>query len=298
MDPRLSEDYKACLKLARSHYENFPVASWFLPSKLRPHIAAVYAFARVADDFADEEEDYKVRLRNLRAWRRGLRAALRALPSPLRLVLRPPSGQASPLPMGEGILRAVAASVREGLVPSTELYRLLDAFEHDAKENGYGSMQELLSYCRNSACSIGRILLHLFRMRDAKVVRASDSLCTALQLTNFWQDFSRDLPRGRVTLPRKEAKKFAVPTRASAITADSNFEKLLGRLCGRTRLLYAQAESFPSLAPPSLARQIRVTLAGGRLILDKVETLGPRILQVRPRLTWHDAPSLLLRAFL
>ena len=141
------------------------------------------------------------------------------------------------MPGGHGRDPVECVVVGDGFVPAPELFRLLDAFEHDAGEKGYKDIKALYSYCRNSACSIGRILLHLFQVRDPKALKASDSLCTALQLTNFWQDFSRDLPRGRLTLPRKEAKRFGVPIRPSLIAPDGAFENLLKQLGKETRKL-------------------------------------------------------------
>ena len=199
---------------------------------------------------------------------------------------------------GERILRAVSASVNGGFVPKNELFRLLDAFEHDAQEKGFADMKGLLAYCRNSACSIGRILLGMFRVRDKSARACSDALCTALQLTNFWQDFSRDIPRGRLCLPLREARGFGVPVQPGKVRADQGFERLLSFLVGQTRALYEKADSFPALVPASLARQVRLTQAGGQLILSRVEKLGRQVLETRPRLSWTDGPGLLLRAFL
>ena len=283
MTTNLRDDYAACLKIARSHYENFPVASLFLPRRLRPHVAAVYAFARLADDFADEEADRKRRLRSLAGLRRGLTRALASRPLP-----------ASDETVA---LRAVAASVKGGFVPAPELFRLLDAFDHDARDRGYADMRGLLAYCRNSACSIGRILLHLFRVKDPRAYRASDALCSALQLTNFWQDFSRDLPRKRLTLPRREARRFRVSLVHRTLRPGPAFEELLAHLIGRTRLLYRQSEAFADLVPSTLARQIRVTRAGGLLVLERTADLGSHVLRLRPRLGWRDAPGLILSAF-
>ena len=278
--------YKYCADMARAHYENFPVASVFLPRNIRPHVAAIYAFARTADDYADEIPEKSRRLRELGKYRKDLQKAL-ANPASKK----PRAG----VPC---ILAAVACTQAMFELPDSELYRLLDAFGHDAREKGYRNLDDLNNYCRNSACSVGRLLLALFSVKNRRAAIASDALCTALQYTNFWQDLSRDVSRGRVTLPVSEAKRYGVNPVPGKIKADENLSLLLKMLITTTEKLYSRAAPLPGLVPKTLARQIRFTLAGGSLILGKAKTKGSLLLHERPRLAWMDAPALLWSAFL
>lgn len=282
--PKLEAAYDFCLAMARGHYENFPVVSLFLPQDLRPHVAALYAFARTADDYADEIPLKPVRIRKLARFRRDLRKAL-AKPLGRKPRLGTPA-----------ILAAVAATRDMCRLPSSELYRLLDAFEHDARERGYADISELNRYCRNSACSVGRLLLALFGVDDPKAIKASDALCTALQYTNFWQDLSRDIPRGRITLPRREAKKAGISLVPGHIMANAGLSKLLEALTTATERLYERAAPLPRLVPKPLARQVRLTLAGGQMILGKSKSKGNLLLFERPRISWTDIPVLLWSA--
>lgn len=278
--------YKYCADMARAHYENFPVVSVFLPQNIRPHVAAIYAFARTADDYADEIPEKALRLRKLGKYRKDLH---KALANPV--ATKPRAGTPS-------ILAAVACTQELFKLPDSELYRLLDAFGHDAREKGYKDLEDLNNYCRNSACSIGRLLLALFGVTHRRAAIASDALCTALQYTNFWQDLSRDVSRGRVTLPVSEAKRSGVNPVPGKIKADENLSLLMNKLISVTEKLYFRAAPLPGLVPKSLARQIRFTLAGGRLILGKAKTKGSLLLHERPRLAWTDAPALVWSAFL
>lgn len=278
--------YSLCSDMARGHYENFPVASLFLPHNIRPHVAAIYAFARTADDYADEIPNKSLRIRKLGKYRKDLHKTFAQ-----------PIGK-KPRPGIPSILAAVACTKNMFGLPDSELFRLLDAFGHDAREKGYKDMNDLNNYCRNSACSIGRLLLALFGVTSRRAASASDALCTALQYTNFWQDLSRDIPRGRITLPVKEAKKAGVIPVPGKIRADENLNLLLKMLITATEKLYSRAAPLPGLVPKTLARQVRLTLAGGRIILSKAKTKGSLLLHERPRLAWTDAPAILWSAFL
>ena len=180
--PELARAYAACEALARSHYENFPVASRLLPRKMRPHIAAIYAFARVADDIADEGElPAAERQTRLDAWRRRLHGALSIERS-----------AAEPTDHEDLIVVALSHSIHACRLPIELFDDLLSAFEQDTMTTRYASWAEVFDYCRRSANPVGRLVLRVAGRCDEDADRSSDALCTALQLTNFWQDFGRD----------------------------------------------------------------------------------------------------------
>ena len=184
--------YAACERLAQSHYENFPVASRLLPKRMRPHVAAVYAFARVADDIADEgRRPPAERQERLRDWRQRLHDAAGA----------DRSGDASRRD-DDLVFVALGHSIRSLDLPVSLFDDLLSAFGQDTMTTRYDSWRDVLDYCRRSANPVGRLVLRIAGYRDDALDRSSDALCTALQLTNFWQDFGRDWRAGRLYVPR------------------------------------------------------------------------------------------------
>src|SRR3954454_3902019 len=190
----LARAYAACEAMARAHYENFPVASRLLPAPMRPHVAAVYAFARVADDLADEgSAPAAERLAQLDAWQRRLHAAVAV-----------DRMEGAPHVHEDLILAALAHSIRTLDLPITLCDDLISAFGQDTMTTRYTSWDALFDYCRRSANPVGRLVLRIAGYRDAALDRSSDALCTALQLTNFWQDFSVDWRRGRLYVPLME----------------------------------------------------------------------------------------------
>ena len=200
----LASAYDACAGLVRAHYENFPVASWMLPRQMRPHIAAIYAFARVADDFADEgtvrpEE----RIRLLEGWGTRLHAyvsgeGMGTTEADERLGLSAPSID------GRSIFLALGHTIRACGLPVSLFDDLLSAFRQDVETHRYDSWDQLFDYCRRSANPVGRLVLRVAGHDDPEMDRASDCLCTALQLTNFWQDLARDFEAGRIYVPRDD----------------------------------------------------------------------------------------------
>jgi phytoene synthase len=245
--------YRACEAIARAHEENFPVASLLLPAAARRHLAAFYAFARRADDWADEPG-------------RGGVARRRAEIARLRRLLHDGAPSAD-----DPVFVALAASRRElGLGP--ELFeRLLDAFDRDLVQPGYDTWDDLLSYCRDSAEPVGRLVLVAVGDRDEEHAVLSDRICTALQLTNFWQDLSRDEPRGRSYLPRDERARWG----------DA---KTLAYAVARTEALFDDGAPLVRVAPASARPYLRAVLAGGRTVLARVRSLGPRAFRERPSL--------------
>jgi phytoene synthase len=268
--PRDLEDaYGACLALAQSHYENFPVASRLLPKELRPHIAAVYAFARTADDYADEP-GYEVdqRLRLLQEWRHKLHDPSDTSPEFL----------------------ALHHTIAQFQLPVQLFDDLLDAFTQDVTTTRYATWSAVLDYCRRSANPVGRLVLRLSGNRDDRLDRASDAVCSALQLTNFWQDLAVDWPRGRLYVPEEIWK----PRGADL---DQLNKKMLSpawvttmRECGaRTRDLFAEGRAVCDGVSGRLRYELRATWLGGTRILDRLDRAGYDVFNSRPALGTADA---------
>lgn len=282
-----------------AHYENFPVASWLCPPRLRAPIAALYHFARTADDIADEgQASPEQRLADLAAYRQALRQACEAvIPSQTPVPHRWPQ-----------VFGPLARALAEFALPAHLLHALLDAFVHDVRmtQDGgdYPDMAALLAYCANSANPVGRLLLHLYGVQDTLALERSDAICTALQLINFWQDPSRDLPNGRNYFPldgcastgfdphsvmRQPAARAAMPPNADAMV----------RLCARdARARMAHGQALVHQIPGRAGWELRLVVQGGLRVLDKIEALGGAVLHTRPRLHWWDAPRIAWRALL
>lgn len=282
----LAHAYAACVALARSHYENFPVASWLLPSPMRPHVAAVYAFARIADDMADEGEALAVERRSgLAAWGRRLHHE----------VARPQQSAAAD--RDSLVIAATAHTVRTLDLPLTLFDDLLSAFAQDTSVSRYESWGALFDYCRRSANPIGRLVLRIAGHHDARLDRSSDAFCTALQLTNFWQDLGRDWDAGRLYVPREEqARCGAEESDLDAARLTTAWAETIARCVARTRRCFEEGRDVCDGVGGRLRFELRLTWHGGRRILDRVEQAGPDLLHARPALTRTDLPALLWRA--
>ncbi len=269
-----------------THYENFPVASWLCPPALRPAIAALYAFARTADDLADEgDASAEQRLADLTAYRSDLRACVQGAPTSARWaqVFEP--------------LRGVIA--RHGL-PEGPLDDLLDAFTQDVARTrdgqGYADRAELLDYCRRSANPVGRLLLHLYGVHDPRALAESDEVCTALQLINFWQDLSVDIPRGRFYVPASECVAHGLdPATPCAWADDARGPQLVRSQVEWARAVMRRGAGIVHRVPGRAGWELRAVVQGGLRILDKIEAGGFDSLRRRPRITGADAPVILWR---
>jgi squalene synthase HpnC len=282
----LARAYAACESLAQAHYENFPVASRLLPASMRPHVAAVYAFARAADDIADEGSDPpQVRLALLRAWQDRLHRAAAAGPDS-----RPAHGR------DDLIVDALAHTIRSLDLPLSLFDDLLSAFAQDTTTTRYASWDEVFDYCRRSANPIGRLVLRIARLRDPALDRSSDALCTALQLTNFWQDFGRDWRAGRLYVPR--AVLDACGAREAALTAPlpAAWVRALEVCVAVTRDQFELGREVCDAVPGRLRVELRITWLGGRRVLDRVERRLRDLLQFRPTVGAADLPGLLWNA--
>jgi phytoene synthase len=285
----LSRAYAACEGLARSHYENFPVASWLLPRPMRPHVAALYAFARVADDIADEGvAPAGDRQRDLSAWQRRLHEAVAGHDAA--------DGRAAgDDDTGDLILTAVAHSIRTLDLPVRLFDDLVSAFGQDTTTNRYASWDDVLDYCRRSANPVGRLVLRIAGYRDASLDRASDALCSALQLTNFWQDFGRDWRAGRLYVPR-EAHAGAEERELAGGTITDAWARALEHCVAVTRALFRDGRLVCDGVRGRLRAELRFTWLGGMRVLERVERQRLQLLTHRPTLGAVDVPVLLWRA--
>jgi squalene synthase HpnC len=269
--------------MAVDHYENFPVASFLLPAPLREPVAAIYGFARSADDFADEGDLPPQQRRALLA---GYQAELDAIERneptqhPVFLRLRP-------------------VIVRYGL--PLQLFRdLLDAFMQDVGQDRYRDFPELMDYCRRSADPVGRLLLHLFGHATKEILARSDAICSALQLINHWQDVGIDAAKGangRIYLPQDDMVRFGV--REGDIirhAADSSFRQLLQFQVERARSLMLSGAPLGWDLPGRIGLEIRAIVAGGLRILDKIDAVEYDVFNQRPMLNAFDWPLILWRS--
>jgi phytoene synthase len=267
----LREAQAFCARVARRHYENFPVASWILPARLRPAVQAVYAFARLADDFADEPVHEGRRLERLREWEEMLEAGFR----------------------GEAI-HPVFVALRDAVerfgLPIEPFRELLAAFRMDVEIRRYPDFGALLQYCRLSANPIGRLILMLSGHRDPVLIGRSNALCTALQLTNHWQDVALDLARDRIYIPQEDLARYGVGEEdLRAGRATGGYRDLMRDLAGRTRSLFRAARPLCSDVGGRLRLELRMTWLGGWRILDALERCGYDVFTRRPRLGTGDA---------
>jgi hydroxysqualene synthase len=282
----LASAYAACEDLARSHYENFPVASWLLPRAMRPHVAAVYAFARVADDIADEgSAPAPDRVARLTAWRRRLHqaVAVELLPE-------------APRDREDLIVVALAHSIQSLDLPMALVDDLISAFEQDTTTKRYASWEDVFDYCRRSANPIGRLVLRIAGHESAALDRSSDALCTALQLTNFWQDFGRDWAAGRLYVPREVQVAYgASEDDLTAGAPGPAWARALDRCVAVTNEQFAAGRAVCDGVSGRLRYELRLTWVGGRRILDMVQGPDRNVLNDRPTLGARDVAALLWR---
>ncbi len=264
---------------AITHYENFPVASWLCPPRLRSAIAAIYWFARTADDLADEGNNTpQQRLNDLAAFRVDLIAA---------------SKNAQVSPRWPQVFTPLTAVIAKFSLPIKHLDDLLSAFEQDIRKthdgHGYASEVELHDYCTRSANPVGRLLLHLYGITDDVALGYSDDICTALQLINFWQDLSQDIPRGRFYLPEDASAQFNV-SRADLVSLKQtkNTTDLIASQTINTSARMLKSSQLVHLIPGRAGWELRFVVQGGLRILDKIKALDYAMLVKRPKLTKLD----------
>ena len=262
----LPASYEFCARLAKSHYENFTVASWLMPREMRPHMYAIYAYARMADDFADEHHD----LAMLDDWERELDSAYAGAP-------RHP------------VFIALADTIRRFEIPREPFQDLLTAFRSDVDFKGFETLNDLLGYSRYSANPVGRLVLFLFGYRDAERQHLSDLVCSGLQLANFWQDVAVDLGKDRVYLPRRDMERFGVTANdLAAHTSSREFRKLMRHEVEIARAMLAEGGELHRRVDKRLSRDILMFAGGGMAILRAIERIDCDVFRSRPELTKID----------
>jgi len=259
--------YEYCARLAKSHYENFTIASWLMPREMRPSMHAIYAYARTADDFADEEHD----LGKLDEWERQLDLCYAGTP-------RHP------------IFVALADTVRRYEIPREPFADLLVAFRSDLNFRGFDTCDEILAtYTRYSANPVGRLVLYLFGYRDAERQQLSDLVCSGLQLANFWQDVAIDLDQNRIYFPREDMRKFGIaPETLSKRVATPEFIALMRYEVGVARDMLQRGAELHRRVDRRLSRDVLMFAGGGLAILRAIERVGYDIFKLRPKLTRLD----------
>jgi squalene synthase HpnC len=288
----LAAAYASCARDARTHYENFPVASRLVPRRMRHHVAAVYAFARAADDFADEgSRPAQERHRLLDGWLCRLRDT----------VARGPDAPGRPVDEGEPanthqIFMALGATIRDKDLPPALFEDLLSAFRQDVTVTRYASWADVMEYCRRSANPVGRLVLRIADYQDRRLDGWSDAICTALQLTNFWQDLKIDFDRGRVYVPEDEMRAHgasASDLAGSAMTPA--WTRVVAAAVSRTHGLFEQGLPLCDAVHGRLKYELRATWLGGTRILDRLEQSEYDMIHRRPSLGAADAPWLAWR---
>lgn len=278
--PSLEESQAYCERLARSHYENFSVASWFLPARLRQHFFNVYAYCRISDDLGDEVGNPAASLLLLDQWQKELEVCYAGSP-------RHP------------VFVALAETVRKFEIPQHEFSDLLTAFRQDQTITRYETFDDLLGYCRNSANPVGHLVLYLCGYRDAERQKLSDYTCTALQLANFWQDVSVDYEKGRIYLPLESLRRFGVTE--EDLTANRNtsaFCEMMRFEVTRAREWFERGLALVSKVDKELAIDLELFTRGGQEILNAIEKQGYAVLGRRPSISKSRKLALVARAAL
>jgi len=278
--PSPAEAREYCRRLARSHYENFSVASWFLPERLRQHFFNVYAYCRISDDLGDEVGDTAASLQLLDQWETELNACYNGHP-------RHP------------VFVALAETVRKFEIPKHEFADLLTAFRQDQSITRYKTFDLLLGYCRYSANPVGHLVLYLCGYRDFDRQQLSDYTCTALQLANFWQDVSADFGKGRIYLPLEDLRRFGV---SEEMIQDGNnasaFREMIKFEVERAREWFAQGMPLIAKVDRGLATDIELFSRGGQEILNAIERQHYAVLGRRPAISKARKLALVVRAAL
>lgn len=278
--PSGAEAREYCRSLARSHYENFSVASWFLPERLRQHFFNVYAYCRISDDLADEVGDKATSLQLLDEWETELGMCY--------------AGRAR-----HPVFVALAETVHKFEIPKREFVGLLTAFRQDQRVSRYETFDDLLGYCRYSANPVGHLVLYLCGYRDSERQLLSDYTCTALQLANFWQDVSADFAKGRIYLPLEDLRRFGVSEEAIR-DADNRlgFCEMMKFEVERAREWFKQGVPLIAKVDRGLAIDLDLFSRGGQEILNAIERQQYAVLGRRPAISKGRKLTLVARAAL
>ena len=272
-----STGYIKALDFAKSHYENFPVVSFFVPKKLRKHVAIIYWFARSADDIADEgNENPEFRLDKLNEFELKFMQALNGKPD-------------------STFFSALSETITTLNLTPKHFTDLLYAFKQDVVKKRYADYEELLNYCNHSANPVGRLILELFNMRNKEAFYYSDEICTALQLTNFYQDTKLDFNKGRIYYTQAEMEKYGVTEKEFELNENNlNLQNLVKFNVERARLLFDDGRKLLKLLKGGLRLEISWTIKGGEAILDKITKSNFDVLNKRPVLSKTDFVKLII----
>lgn len=276
--PTLAEARAYCKHLAETHYENFHVASRFLPAEYRAHFQAIYAYCRIADDLGDEVGDSEQSLALLDYWQQQLDACY--------------AGHAI-----HPVFVALAATVRDCGIPQKPFNDLLIAFRRDQAITRFATMAEVLDYCHYSANPVGHLVLYVWGYRDAERQALSDHTCSALQLANFWQDVRSDYARGRIYIPQDSMQRFQAPESVIASgTFTFQFRDMMELLVAQTREMFKQGSPLLQMVRRDLAIDLDLFTRGGLEILRAIEAQNYDVLRARPAISKTRKAMLLLRA--
>jgi squalene synthase HpnC len=262
----INQAYEYCQSITKNHYENFPVASILIPAELRKHVYAIYAFARHADDLSDEKYDKAGLLR----WKEQLHQSL--------------AGEVE-----NQIFIALSDTIKKFNLPVELFDNLILAFLQDLEKSRYESFEELFGYCEKSANPVGRIILYLNDYRDKELFQYSDYICTALQLTNFWQDVKIDIQKNRIYIPGNYLSQYQV-TEAQIEKGifDNNFKNLMIQMVNKTSDLFKNGEILLKKVTGRLRWELSFTVSGGLTILNKIKNIDYNVLNYRPKLNKLD----------
>lgn len=280
-EPASVEEARAyCRRLARSHYENFSVATWFLPRRLQQHFFNVYAYCRISDDLGDEAGDPAESLRLLDQWEAELEACYGG-------------GARHP------VFVALAETVRACQIPKHEFSDLLRAFRQDQFTTRYETFEHVLGYCRYSANPVGHLVLYVCGYRDPERQKLSDFTCTALQLANFWQDVIVDYAKGRIYLPLEDLRRYRVSEDDIANRrATPQFLEMMRFEVERARDWFQQGLPLVKTVDRDLAIDLELFTRGGQEILNAIERQGYDVLRRRPVISKTRKLALVARAAL
>lgn len=247
LSAKLTDDFAYCAQVTAKHYENFSVISYFIPRYLRPHFVALYAFCRGVDDLGDEFEGD--RLQALDEWQMQLERCYSGTPS-------------------HPVFRALQVSIHEFGLDRVDFQALIEANRMDQRLSSYDTFADLQTYCNHSANPVGRLVLQLFGYRDDERYRLSDKICTALQLANFLQDISVDVPRSRLYIPLEDLDRFGVTEQAlREQNFDSHLADLMAFEISRTEQLFTEGQPLENMVPRRLGKQLSMYRLGGQAIL-------------------------------
>lgn len=276
--PSLDEARQYCARLARTHYENFSVATWFLPGRLQQHFYNVYAYCRISDDLGDEVGDAAASLALLDQWQRELDACYEGAPK-------------------HPVFVALSETVRQFDIPKQEFSDLLTAFRQDQTVTRFQTFNDVLGYCHYSANPVGHLVLYVCGYRDAERQRLSDFTCTALQLANFWQDVSVDYEKGRIYLPLEDLRRFDVTENDIASGQNTHaFIEMMKFEVARARDWFRQGLPLVGKVNRELAIDLDLFSRGGLEILNAVEQQGYAVLGNRPAISKSRKLALVARA--